>query len=113
MSDESLCVRGLRIVAYDDQGVEKPLVDNLDLDLHRGIERHFLGNPRLCHSASEKFYVSAAGAHELRRDAEQGGLPCSIVAKERDKFARSNFERNAPQCNECAETALDTVVANA
>ena len=36
MSDESLCVRGLRIVAYDDQGVEKRLVDNLDLDLHRG-----------------------------------------------------------------------------
>jgi peptide/nickel transport system ATP-binding protein len=36
VSDKSLCVRGLRIVAYDDQGIEMPLVDDVDLDLHRG-----------------------------------------------------------------------------
>ena len=36
MTDAILRLKGLRIVAYDAEGGEKPLVDNIDLDLHRG-----------------------------------------------------------------------------
>jgi peptide/nickel transport system ATP-binding protein len=36
MTDAILRLKGLRIVAYDADGNEKPLVDNIDLDLHRG-----------------------------------------------------------------------------
>jgi peptide/nickel transport system ATP-binding protein len=36
MTEAILHVRGLRIVAYDERGREKPLVDDITLDLHRG-----------------------------------------------------------------------------
>ena len=43
----------------------------------------------------------------MRRDAKQGGLPCSVVAEQRDKLARSNFERDTAKRDERAEAPLD------
>ena len=52
-------------------------------------------------------HSSAAGIREERRDSQQSGLPCSVWAEERDKFAGEDFERDIAESGKGTETLLD------